>query len=82
MKTVLLLLAVCMFAPPVELDARGHKVEYAGFGWSAPRTGTPLSDVAEVVYPSGQGCEVIYFRLRLRTPGPIAGSQAQSQKGQ
>ena len=54
------------FADPIEFDTHGHPVEYAGFGWSAPRTGTPLADTAEVVYPSGKGKEWVYFRLRLR----------------
>jgi len=50
---------------PVKLDFDGHNVEYSGFGLSVPRTGTPLSNIIDVVYPSGKGKEWIYFRLHL-----------------
>ena len=50
---------------PVKLDFDGHNVEYSGFGLSVPRTGTPLSNIIDVVYPSRGGKEWIYFRLHL-----------------
>jgi hypothetical protein len=48
---------------PIRLDLQGHKVEYSGFYLSVPRTGTPLSDVMDVVYPSDNGSSWIYFQL-------------------
>lgn len=48
---------------PISLDLGGHKVEYSGYGLSVPRTGTPLSDVMDVVFPSDNGKAWIYFRL-------------------
>jgi hypothetical protein len=49
----------------VRLDLGGHEVEYSGYGISAPRTGTPLSNVVDVVFPSDGGKEWVYFRLEL-----------------
>jgi hypothetical protein len=50
---------------PVSLDLGGYTVEYSGFGVSVPRTGTPRSDVMDVVFPSGNGTQWLYFRLDL-----------------
>ncbi len=51
---------------PIELDLGGHQVEYSGFGLAVPRTGTPLSDVMDVVFPTDNGKAWVYFRLVLR----------------
>jgi hypothetical protein len=51
--------------PPIVLDLEGYEVEYSGFGVSVPRTGTPLSDVIDVVFPSDNGTKWIYFQLDL-----------------
>jgi hypothetical protein len=48
---------------PIKLNLGGYRVEYSGFGLSVPRTGTPLSNVMDVVFPSGNGADWIYFRL-------------------
>lgn len=52
---------------PVRLDlARNgieYEVEYSGFGLSVPRTGTPLRDVMDVVFPSTNGSLWLYFQL-------------------
>src|SRR3989339_132503 len=47
------------------LDMGGYQVEYSGFGISVPRTGTPLDNVLDVVFPSDNGAKWIYFRLDL-----------------
>ncbi|MFA6133890.1 MAG: hypothetical protein WC869_07755 [Phycisphaerae bacterium] len=51
---------------PIQLDLKGYKVEYAGYGLSLPRCGTPLADIIDGVFPSGGGKQWVYFRLRLR----------------
>lgn len=38
-------------------------VEYSGFSLSVPRTGTPRSDVMDVVFPSANGSAWMYFQL-------------------
>lgn len=48
---------------PITLDFGRYQVEYSGFGLSVPRTGTPLSDVMDVVFPSSNGASWIYFQL-------------------
>jgi hypothetical protein len=48
---------------PIKLDFGGHKVEYSGFALSVPRTGTPLRDVMDVVFPSDNGRSWLYFQL-------------------
>ena len=48
---------------PIQLDLGGNQVEYSGFGLSVPRTGTPLSDVMDVVFPSANGTQWLYFQL-------------------
>jgi hypothetical protein len=48
---------------PVSLDLGGYSVEYSGFGLSVPRTGTPLANVMDVVFPSGGGTRWVYFRI-------------------
>jgi len=48
---------------PIRLDLGGNQVEYSGFGVSVPRTGTPLSDVIDVVFPSGNESKWLYFQL-------------------
>jgi len=50
---------------PTMLDLEGYEVEYSGFGVSVPRTGTPLSDIVDVVFPSDNGTKWIYFRIDL-----------------
>ncbi len=47
----------------IALNLAGYQVEYSGFGVSAPRTGTPLSSVVDVVFPSEGGAKWIYFQL-------------------
>jgi hypothetical protein len=53
------------FGNPIVLDLGGYEVEYSGFGLSVPRTGTPLSDVMDVVFPSADGTKWLYFQLDL-----------------
>lgn len=48
---------------PVQLDFARYDVEYSGFGLSVPRTGTPLSDVLDVVFPTNGGTAWVYFQL-------------------
>ncbi len=50
---------------PIKLDLGGHKVEYSGFALSVPRTGTPLSDMMDVVFPSDNGRSWFYFQLNF-----------------
>jgi hypothetical protein len=50
---------------PIQLDLGGHEVEYSGYGLSVPRTGTPLRDTMEVVFPSGNETQWLYFQLRF-----------------
>lgn len=47
----------------IALDLGGNRVEYSGFGVSVPRTGTPLSNVIDVVFPSAGGTKWLYFQL-------------------
>jgi hypothetical protein len=49
----------------IQFDLQGYHVEYSGFGISVPRTGTPLSDVLDVVFPTNGGKDWIYFSLSL-----------------
>jgi hypothetical protein len=52
---------------PTELDIGGEQVRYAGMAIAAPRTGVPLDDVVDGVFPSGRlGERWVYFRVRLR----------------
>jgi hypothetical protein len=53
------------FKTKTKLKLRWHQVEDAGFGISAPRTGTPRANVIDVVYPSGGGTKWIYARILL-----------------
>jgi hypothetical protein len=46
-----------------------HPVEDAGFGISAPRTGTPPAQVMDFVYPAGGGTKWIYGRIVLHEAG-------------
>ena len=48
---------------PIQLDLAGYEVEYSGFGLSVPRTGTPLSNTVDVVFPSGNETQWLYFQL-------------------
>ncbi len=48
---------------PIKLDLGGHQVEYSGYYLSVPRTGTPLSDIMDVVFPSDNGKGWLYFQL-------------------
>jgi hypothetical protein len=61
---------------PIKLDFGRYQVEYSGFGLSVPRTGTPLSNVMDVVFPSSNGMAWIYFQLDFS--GETANSDAQS----
>jgi len=53
------------FGKPIMLDFNGYQVIYSGFGLSVPRTGTPLSDVMDVVFPATDrtGSAWLYFQL-------------------
>lgn len=53
---------------PFKLDLGGYHVDPSGFGLSVPRTGTPLSNVMDVVFPSGNGTQWLYFRLDFSNP--------------
>lgn len=46
-------------------NLKGNDVEYSGFAISAPRTGTPLSNIMDVGFPSDDGKEWVYFRIVL-----------------
>ncbi len=52
---------------PMKLDFEGHELlheEVQGmYGLSVPRTGTPLSDVIDVGFPSDDGKSWVYFQL-------------------
>jgi hypothetical protein len=50
---------------PVDLDFGVYQVEYSGFGVSVPRTGTPLGNVVDVVFPSTNGTRWVYFQLEF-----------------
>ena len=50
---------------PIQLNLEGHEVEYSGFGLSVPRTGTPLSNTIDVVFPSGNETQWLYFQLNF-----------------
>ncbi len=50
---------------PFRLDLGGYNVEYSGFGLSVPRTGSPLSNIIDVVFPSSNGSAWLYFQLDL-----------------
>ncbi len=52
---------------PIEL---GYKCEYSGMALSDPRSGVPLSDFVDCVFPSGNGAQVIYCRLALDSTPP------------
>ena len=49
----------------VQIDMQGYTVEYSGYGISAPRTGTPLAPILDVVFPTNNGKDWIYFSLPL-----------------
>ena len=49
----------------LDLDVGGHKVEYSGYGISAPRTGTRRRDVLDVVFPTSSERGWAYFQLRF-----------------
>jgi hypothetical protein len=50
---------------PIKIDLSGYTVEYSGYGISVPRTGSPLSNILDVVFPSDYGAKWIYFQLPL-----------------
>ena len=50
---------------PINIDLKGYVVGYTGFGITSPRTGTPLSNIVDVVYPSGDGMQWVYFQITL-----------------
>lgn len=52
-------------ARPIQLDFGRYQVEYSGFGLSVPRTGTQLSNVIDVVFPSSNGAAWVYFQLNF-----------------
>ena len=62
------------FGEPIMLDFNGYQVVYSGFGLSVPRTGTPLSDVIDVVFPSTDrtGSVWLYFQLDFSKLKPNA----------
>lgn len=47
----------------LELGLGRDVVEYSGFSLSVPRTGTPRSDLMDVVFPSANGSAWMYFQL-------------------
>ena len=50
---------------PYRIDLTAYPVEYSGIYISAPRSGTPISNVVDVVYPSDNGTKWIYFQITL-----------------
>lgn len=50
---------------PQIIDLGDYYVEYSGFGISVPRTGTPISNILDVVFPTENGTKWIYFQLTL-----------------
>jgi len=66
---------------PLQLDLGlgrlSSVVEYSGFGLSVPRTGTPLSDVMDVVFPSSNGSAWMYFQLDFSDDLPQTEAQTQ-----
>ena len=57
----------------VDFDLQGYQVEYSGFGISAPRTGTPLNTVLDVVFPTNGGKDWIYFSIQIDDLFPWTG---------
>jgi hypothetical protein len=49
----------------VQIDLNNYPVNYAGYGLSVPRTGSKLSNMMDVVFPSHEGRYYVYFRLIL-----------------
>ena len=58
---------------PIKLDLGRYQVEYSGFGLSVPRTGTPLSNTMDVVFPSSNGKAWLYFQLDFSNTTTNAG---------
>jgi len=50
---------------PININLQGYVVEHTGFGITSPRTGTPLSNIMDVVFPSGDGTQWVYFQITL-----------------
>lgn len=50
---------------PYEIDLKSYPVEYPGIMISAPRSGTPISNVLDLVYSSENGTKWIYFQITL-----------------
>jgi hypothetical protein len=48
---------------PMKLDLEGHETMFSGYSLSVPRTGTPLSDIMDVGFPSDGGKSWFYFQL-------------------
>lgn len=63
----------------IRFDLQGYRVEYSGFGISVPRTGTPLGNVLDVVFPTNGGKDWIYFSLPLDELFPGSFVQAKDQ---
>jgi hypothetical protein len=49
----------------ISIDLGGYEVEYSGYGLSVPRTGTPLSNVMDVVFTSGNESQWLYFQIEF-----------------
>ena len=49
----------------ISIDLGGYEVEYSGYGLSVPRTGTPLSNVMDVVFTSGNESKWLYFQIEF-----------------
>jgi len=53
-----------MAVDSVQIDLGSYAVNYSGFGLSVPRTGSVFSGCMHVVFPSGNGKQVVYFCLK------------------
>lgn len=58
---------------PLPLNMEGHEVEYSGFAIAAPRTGTQPGNTLDVVFPSGNESDWIYFQLQWLPPSGSRG---------
>ncbi|HND93012.1 MAG TPA: hypothetical protein PLI75_14565 [Anaerolineales bacterium] len=50
---------------PIRIDLGGHEVEYSGYGLSVPRTGSALVNTIDVVFPSGNETQWLYFQIEF-----------------
>jgi len=55
----------CSVKDSVQLLLEDYEVEYSGYGLSVPRTGSPLSNDIDVVFPSHKSKYWVYFHMDM-----------------